>query len=257
MAESPPVRFVRMLYRHGMRQGSGCHSWQKLNTALYGALCLAIESRMKFARKDFDTIYQKCAGEYWFGTNADGKGMGARLYTTACLADNLSACLAYEHWTGRGPYFWAGKRLYVGGDTYGHDCGFPWDGYQHVLVSTIRSDILIATISEYDIDTSPPNQWCEKCGRHLPVESGSRKPKRIWKIPHETFIAIERLRRKAPSWDGEKWEWEVTTRWIATVDPGKSPLAVPADAVADLSELAALMRPKAKIVFEAREEAAK
>ncbi len=261
MAESAPVRFVKMLYRHGMRQGG--HSWTKFNTALYEALCLAIESRMKFARTDFGTIYNACAGSYWFGSDHDGQYMGERFYTVACMGGNLSACLAFEHWRGRGPYWWMGKRLYVGGDIYGRGCGFPWDGYEHVLVSTIRSDVLIATVSEYaESWTDCPKchrrvrkgvVLCERCGQWESEPSVSAKPKRIWKIPRDTFQAIERLRKKVIKEDTWWRDWERVTRWLATVDPAKPLRPVRADAVEDLQTLASLMRPKAKLEFVEQE----
>ena len=219
MAESEALRFVRDMYRHGMC--SGGHSWCKLNAALRGALSLAIESRMAFAPNDFARIFETCAGEHWMGTDHDGDGYGEGFYRTACIAGNPSACQAFERWRQRPPYLWAGKRLYVGSDEHNRTCGFPWDGYAHVAVSTIRPDVLIATYKE---------------GHWGPA-------KRIWRIPHETFVALEHLRRRMARKHGwQTRDWRGYVAWLAERDAGK-PVSCKASVADELQQILALLRP--------------
>ena len=43
---------------------------------MYEAVKLAIISQMKFNKEDFQNIFSKFSGGYWFGVNANGKGYG-------------------------------------------------------------------------------------------------------------------------------------------------------------------------------------
>lgn len=71
-------------------------SYLRVNTAMYDAVKLAIISQMKFNKDDFKTIYTKFDGSYWFGVNANGKGMGESFYSEAVTSGNISACQSYE-----------------------------------------------------------------------------------------------------------------------------------------------------------------
>lgn len=49
-------------------------SYLRVNIAMYEAVKLAIISQMKFNKEDFQNIFSKFSGGYWFGVNANGKG---------------------------------------------------------------------------------------------------------------------------------------------------------------------------------------
>ena len=55
-------------------------SYLRVNIAMYEAVKLAIISQMKFNKEDFQNIFSKFSGGYWFGVNANGKGYGVRDY---------------------------------------------------------------------------------------------------------------------------------------------------------------------------------
>lgn len=50
-------------------------SYLRVNIAMYEAVKLAIISQMKFNKEDFQNIFSKFSGGYWFGVNANGKAM--------------------------------------------------------------------------------------------------------------------------------------------------------------------------------------
>ena len=47
-------------------------SYLRVNIAMYEAVKLAIISQMKFNKEDFQNIFSKFSGGYWFGVNANG-----------------------------------------------------------------------------------------------------------------------------------------------------------------------------------------
>lgn len=63
---------------------------------MYEAVKLAIISQMKFNKEDFQNIFSKFSGGYWFGVNANGKGYGENFYREAVTSGNISACQSYE-----------------------------------------------------------------------------------------------------------------------------------------------------------------
>lgn len=88
-------------------------SYLRVNTAMYDAVKLAIISQMKFNKDDFKTIYTKFDGGYWFGVNANGKGMGENFYSEAVTSGNISACQSYETFYNFKPFIdTKGRRLY-------------------------------------------------------------------------------------------------------------------------------------------------
>ena len=90
-------------------------SYLRVNTAMYKAVKLAIISQMEFNKDDFKTIYLNFRGVYWFGVNANGKGMGEGFYLEAVTSGNMSACQSYENFYGMKPFIdTKGQRLYTG-----------------------------------------------------------------------------------------------------------------------------------------------
>lgn len=71
-------------------------SYLRVNIAMYEAVKLAIISQMKFNKEDFQNIFSKFSGGYWFGVNANGKGYGENFYREAVTSGNISACQSYE-----------------------------------------------------------------------------------------------------------------------------------------------------------------
>lgn len=59
-------------------------SYLRVNIAMYEAVKLAIISQMKFNKEDFQNIFSKFSGGYWFGVNANGKGYGEIFYRGSC-----------------------------------------------------------------------------------------------------------------------------------------------------------------------------
>jgi hypothetical protein len=71
-------------------------SYVRINSLMQDALKLAINAQFKFEKNDFDNIFKSFSGEYWFGANTNGKGMGENFYNLACKTGNISAAQSYE-----------------------------------------------------------------------------------------------------------------------------------------------------------------
>lgn len=70
---------------------------------------------MKFNKEDFQNIFSKFSGGYWFGVNANGKGYGENFYREAVTSGNISACQSYEAFCNIKPFIDSkGRRLYKG-----------------------------------------------------------------------------------------------------------------------------------------------
>lgn len=95
-------------------------SYLRVNIAMYEAVKLAIISQMKFNKEDFQNIFSKFSGGYWFGVNANGKGYGENFYREAVTSGNISACQSYEAFCNIKPFIDSkGRRLYKGGQCTG------------------------------------------------------------------------------------------------------------------------------------------
>ena len=86
--------------------------WERVNRSMYRAVDLAIYSRLHFSTKDFKTFEAKFGMNYWAGRK--DHMLGESLYASAVQSENLSACLSFEAWKDRKPYFLENKRIYVG-----------------------------------------------------------------------------------------------------------------------------------------------
>lgn len=90
-------------------------SYLRVNIAMYEAVKLAIISQMKFNKEDFQNIFSKFSGGYWFGVNANGKGYGENFYREAVTSGNISACQSYEAFCNIKPFIDSkGRRLCKG-----------------------------------------------------------------------------------------------------------------------------------------------
>lgn len=88
-------------------------SYLRVNIAMYEAVKLAIISQMKFNKEDFQNIFSKFSGGYWFGVNANGKGYGENFYRKAVTSGNISACQSYEAFCNIKPFLVGVKVSYV------------------------------------------------------------------------------------------------------------------------------------------------
>lgn len=90
-------------------------SYLRVNIAMYEAVKLAIISQMKFNKEDFQNIFSKFSGGYWFGVNANGKGYGENFYRKAVTSGNISAGQSYEAFCNIKPFIDSkGRRLCKG-----------------------------------------------------------------------------------------------------------------------------------------------
>lgn len=90
-------------------------SYLRVNITMYEAVKLAIISQMKFNKEDFQNIFSKFSGGYWFGVNANGKGYGENFYRKAVTSGNISACQSYEAFCNIKPFIDSkGRRLCKG-----------------------------------------------------------------------------------------------------------------------------------------------
>ena len=117
------------------------HSWRVINSTMSSALRLAIEGGMSFSLGDFEAIDKRPRDGgfnfgYWAGTQREGHG--ECFYTSAVVAGNRSACMAFERWKNRKPFIVPGvstgsantpthhkgrSRLAVGSTFLWHDKG--------------------------------------------------------------------------------------------------------------------------------------
>ena len=87
-------------------------SHQRVNQGMADLLNNLINIGVDFEKEDFDNIYNKFRGGYWFGVNPNGKGKGDGFYMSACGSNpNTSAAQSFEHFAGRKAFILNGKRL--------------------------------------------------------------------------------------------------------------------------------------------------
>jgi len=89
------------------------NSFLKINTLMVNSLNLVIEANIKFGIDDFEAIYKKMSGAYWFGINANGKGMGEHFYKRAIDYKNMSAIKSFEKWNNIKPFILNGDRMSI------------------------------------------------------------------------------------------------------------------------------------------------
>jgi len=90
------------------------NSCSQINFLMSKVLNLAIESKLKFDKEDYNTLKIKYGGGYWLGVNTNGKGQGEQFYAKACEEGNISFCNSYEHFYNFKPFKdTKGHRLYA------------------------------------------------------------------------------------------------------------------------------------------------
>jgi len=111
--ESPALTAFRLLV-----ELTPTESWRDVNGCRFDALRYAT-AWLRFDPSDVVTIYNEFRGSRWFG---EGSGSDERLYTLAIEKRNKSACVAWEHFFGRKPWWGTARdgkrdRLHVGAQT--------------------------------------------------------------------------------------------------------------------------------------------
>ena len=96
---SPVVDIIDKLY-----EAVPGGSYSRLNSALQDQLSLLINSRVKFAEDDFNTLFKEYGGQHWIT-------QGGEWYGQAVEASNISACQSWEHHAEFQPHFLDSQRL--------------------------------------------------------------------------------------------------------------------------------------------------
>lgn len=128
--------FVKYAWDH-----EGTNSFSKLNSLMYNALNLAIDANMFFEINDFENIYKKMSGGYWFHANSNGKGIGEQFYRRSISENNTSAIKSFENWNKLKAFILNGKRLCAW-------TGF-WDNELQYSVTGFSNDYKIIYIVAY------------------------------------------------------------------------------------------------------------
>lgn len=105
---------IQTVYKHCWK--SGGQSYTRLNDALRKALTSTIIAGMLFDLDDVKNIASTFAGGYWFSDDN-----GEWLFRVAVENNNTSACVSYENYRKRKPFFFEGQRIYVQRQFYWYD----------------------------------------------------------------------------------------------------------------------------------------
>lgn len=212
--DTPVIALIQSVWSNS-NSGKG-HSWRILNTALYRALNLAIESHYLFALDDFVTMAKRFDVGYWFGTNPDGKGIGTGIYSHAVEHGNMSACLAFEHWKKFEPWLFVGQRLCVnyGNDQNGGGC-LPLAENPAELVVNAKCrtdatalDVLRRCGAKWWV-TGFDAEYIRFANYYSPENKGgwqTGKPQKLMKLTHEELAAMSKEIRAAMKPKKEKNE---------------------------------------------------
>lgn len=118
---SPAYELLAHVWEH-TRGGS----WLVLNQSMHSAMMLAISAGMKFDKNDFSKFRSDFRLGYWLGEDPE-----RNVYADACRVKSTSACIAWENYRKRKPFFLgAGNRLHVGSH-------MPWELIQDGPPTTI------------------------------------------------------------------------------------------------------------------------
>jgi len=101
-------KFVKMAW-----DNEKTNSYLRVNTVMFDVLQLAINANMDFGIDDFEMIFKKMSGGYWFGVNNNGKGYGEYFYERSVYWKNASAIKSFEKWTGLKAFIIKGKRMCI------------------------------------------------------------------------------------------------------------------------------------------------
>lgn len=176
---SQPLRLLSLVW-------AGCgtvtsHSWGRLNTCMWKALCLAIGAGMRFAPKDFAKFSRFRPG-YWLNYES--------AYGVAVRASNDSAARSLEQWFGRPPYI--ADWMDPGG------CGQA--EYQHLISSRRDCRLFVGAFFQWNNErakvTSFPDGAVFACS-YRRVDRYTQEIVHRYRIPYADFRREMTARRTA------------------------------------------------------------
>lgn len=171
---SPVVTLLSHVYKHA--NGSKNHSWELLNYGLRKTLDMAIRCGFAFERDDFEQISNRFDFGYWCGTDSD-KMSAEQLYSLAVSNNNRGACIAFEQWKNRKPYFLNSARLAVGSEFLYRE---------HPVAKGLKQSIFRLHVTYIGADKIGCC-WYENPGNH---QSG--KPKRRFEFTHQELKTAQK-----------------------------------------------------------------
>jgi hypothetical protein len=140
MEKSKALQFFELAWNYNNN-----NSWSSLNPALRDTIETSINLRLDFDTDDFIYIYSNYRGRYYFGVNANGKGMGERFYDLSCRTNHMPSILAYEKFAKIKPFILNNKRVYPGCRLRTNDRRYRVTGYDNdkniTIVSYVINDI--------------------------------------------------------------------------------------------------------------------
>ena len=177
--DSPVIHLLVHVWKNAC--SSTDHSWDRVNSAMEQALCLAIASGMKWELHDFKDLAER-KEHLW---RLDGNELH---YALAVKCENYSACQSYESYRERQPFIADGirgdgvhrnrERLYVGARFY-------WKGGEVKVTSFSNCGTLVVACSY-------------KTEKHVDVldyYAPEHKVLNVYKITREAIFA-DRAERK-------------------------------------------------------------
>ena len=103
--KTPVIELIDHVWKQSFK---ACpHSWQAFNNTLRATLDVAITSGFRFHKDDFKTLHGRYKLYCWPSWE-DGEGY----YNLAASVGNISACQAFETWTGRKPFIFPSDEKY-------------------------------------------------------------------------------------------------------------------------------------------------
>lgn len=107
---SSAYQLIEMVWHH-----NNAKSCSRINRVMKDAVALVINAGLIFNEDDFEIIFKKMRGGYWFGVDTNGKTMGFSFYSMAIACDNPSAIKSFDKYAGIKPFITIEKhRLYEG-----------------------------------------------------------------------------------------------------------------------------------------------
>jgi hypothetical protein len=165
-------------------RGKGDCDWDKVNSAMYDAVNLAIRAGLYFGTCDFRTFEEKFEINHWAGR--DRHMFGESLYANAVQSGNTNACISFEMWKNRKPFIYEGERIYVGRE-------FTWKG-KKVECTSFAEDGSYLIACSYRTERKSVHET------PIPIDKQHFVPKSNWeenrKVDRRFKITYEDLRKK-------------------------------------------------------------
>lgn len=177
-------------------------SWRKYNSALRGALWLAVESGMRFQLDDFSYISRHYRPGYWMENVEDS-------YSRLVHSRNLSAIRSFEKWIGRKPFI--ADNLWYPRCVRGRLCvgaRFPWKEEQVVVTSFGRDGTYLIACTHVWRRWEQPEEEGDPAPRVRKLRLSYEKKKKVkdgpvkkvrhrYKITHKALLGARKGGRMA------------------------------------------------------------